>query len=273
MRKVQDEDKVVRKTENPNTILTLKEDFISLGLKKGEMILMHSAMSKLGWTVGGPISVIEAIMEVLTPEGTLIMPTFSSDNTDPSNWHNPPVPKKWWPIIRKNMPAFDPQITPTRNLGVIPEAFRNYLSVIRSSHPSCSFAAWGKHKHEIIDNHKLDSAFGEDSPLARIYDFNGKILLLGVTHANNSSLHLAEYRIKSVKKIYEGSSIFIDGKRKWVDYEDIDHDSGDFEEIGSNYEKIINYIPGKVGLAEARLLSQRDIVDYAVKWMNKNRNS
>jgi aminoglycoside 3-N-acetyltransferase len=272
MKKVLDEEKVVKKTESPNTIETLKEDLLALGINEGSILIMHSAMSKLGWIVGGPITVIKALLEILTPEGTLVMPAFSSDNTEPSDWQNPPVPEEWWPFIRKNMPPFDPQITPTRNIGIIPEVYRNFPGVIRSSHPALSFTAWGKYREKIINDHKLTSSFGEDSPLARIYDLNGKVLLLGVTHSNNTSLHLAEYRTKSHFEMKnDGSAMYVDGQREWVEWRDIDHNSDDFEKIGLSCETEISYSYGKVGLAQARLFSQRDLVDYAVNWMDKNR--
>lgn len=267
------EEKVVKKTKSPNTIESLKLELQELGIKKASVIVMHTAMSKLGWTVGGAVSVINAIIDLLTFEGTLVMPAFSSDNTEPSNWQNPPVPEEWWPIIRKNMPAYLPEITPTRGIGIVPEVFRKYPDVIRSSHPALSFAAWGKHKKAIVSNHKLDSGFGEDSPLARLYDLNAQILLLGVTHSNNTSLHLAEYRTTAPKKyLQDGSSMLVNNTQKWVRWKDLDHDSDDFEEIGKAFESENQYTPGKVGLAEARLFSQREIVDFAVKWMNKHRN-
>jgi aminoglycoside 3-N-acetyltransferase len=54
------------------------------------------------------------------------------------------------------------------------------------------FAAWGRHTAWIAAEHSLNHPFGETSPLAKTYDLDGRILLLGVTHSNNTSLHLAE---------------------------------------------------------------------------------
>jgi len=143
------ENDVVGSTRNPNTITTLKRDFTALGIKPRSIILMHSSLSKIGWTIGGPVAVIKALMEILTPEGTLVMPTFSADNTDPSSWKDPPVPESWWDIIRNEMPAYDPTITPTRKMGIIVDTFRMWPNVIRSNHPVSSFAAWGKYAEFI----------------------------------------------------------------------------------------------------------------------------
>jgi aminoglycoside 3-N-acetyltransferase len=234
---------------------------------------MHSSLSAIGWTVGGPVAVIEALMQTLTSKGTLIMPTFSGDNTDPSTWENPPVPKSWWNIIRNEMPAYHPNITPTRRMGRIVDTFRNWPGVLRSAHPISSFAAWGNYAEYITKNHELLSDLGENSPLARIYELNGNILLLGVSHENNSSLHLAEYRSEFPNKRNRmtGSAIKVNNKRKWVKWEELDLNSDDFEQLGADYETKINYTPGKVGLANARLLSQRKIVDFAVEWFKINR--
>lgn len=264
---------VIKSTQHPNTVTSLKQDFKLLGIRSGQILIMHSSLSAIGWTVGGPVTVIKALMEILTSEGTLIMPTFSGDNTDPSDWENPPVPESWWNIIRNEMPAYHPKITPTRGMGIIVDIFRNWPTVIRSSHPVSSFAAWGKHAEYIIKNHDLIADLGENSPLARIYQLNGKILLVGVSHENNSSLHLAEYRSDFPGKNYKlnGSAILIDNKREWVEWRELNINSDDFEQLGIDFESKINYSPSKVGLADARLLSQREMVNFGIKWLKKNR--
>ena len=265
---------VIRSTRYPNTITTLKHDYKSLGIRPGLVVIMHSSLSKIGWTVGGPVAVIKALKEILTSEGTLIMPTFSGDNTDPSQWENPPVPKSWWDVIRNEMPAYHPKITPTRGMGTIIETFRKWPKVIRSNHPTSSFAAWGKYAEYITKNHELITALGEDSPLARIYDLDGKILLVGVSHENNTSLHLAEYRSNYIKKQYKlnGSAMLINNERKWVEWKELDLNMDDFKQLGKDFELKIDYNLCKVGLAEARLISQREIVDFAIEWFKKNRN-
>jgi aminoglycoside 3-N-acetyltransferase len=264
---------VIKKTSIPNTVDSLKSDLRALGVKPASTIIMHSALSQIGWTIGGPVSVIKAVMEILTPEGTLVMPSFTGDNSEPSKWENPPVPQGWWEVIRRNMPAFQPSITPTRGMGIIAESFRNYPEVIRSDHPISSFAAWGKYAKKITESHELDSDLGENSPLARIYDLDGQILLIGVSHSNNSSLHLAEYRceFKGKEFVSNGSAILVKNKRKWVVWNELNHNSDDFEKLGHDFETKMHYQPKKVGFAESRLLLQRKIVDFAVKWMRKNR--
>jgi len=269
------EETIVRKTKYPNTVSSLKRDLQSLGLQAGDVIIMHSAMSKIGWTVGGAVAVLEAVFQVLTPDGTLVMPTQSGDNSDPADWENPPVPEEWWQAIRDEMPPYHPAITPTRQMGIIVETFRRWPGVIRSSHPQLSFGAWGKHAEKIIDKHPLSPAMGDDSPLGRTYELDGKVLLLGVNHENSTSLHLAEWRSDFPGKTFSsnGAAVMMDGQRQWITWQDLDYDSDDFEKLGADFEKTIGYTPGKVGMAEAHLVSQRAAVDFGVEWLRKNRKA
>jgi aminoglycoside 3-N-acetyltransferase len=66
--------------------------------------------------------------------------------------------------------------------------------VERSIHPTYSFAAWGVDAESVVSDYPLDYGLGGWSPLARVYERDGRVLFLGTTHATNTSLHLAEYR-------------------------------------------------------------------------------
>ncbi len=272
-KKKETEGSVVNSTLKPNTLSSLKRDFEALGVKPGAIMIVHSSLSKIGWTVGGSVSVIRALMHALTPEGTLVMPTFSSDNSEPSKWENPSVPEGWWDTIRKEMPAFEPKITPTRGMGTIVDTFRNWPNVLRSNHPTSSFAAWGKNAKFITENHELIGDLGEGSPISRMYELNGQILLIGVSHENNSSIHLAEYRsdFPGKKFVKTGCAILVNNQRKWVEWEQLDVDSDDFEQLVKDFESKINYKPGKIGKAATRLISLRAIIDFGVEWLKKNR--
>lgn len=274
-KKKETEGSVINSTKQPNTITSLKSDFMALGVKRGDIVIMHSSLSKIGWTVGGSVAVLKAIIEILTPEGTLVMPTFTGGNSEPSDWEHPPVPKTWWDTIRNEMPAFDPKITPTRGMGIIVETFRNWPGVLRTDHPISSFAAWGKHANYILDNHDLEADLGEETPLSRLYELNGSILLLGVSHENNTSLHLAEYRSEFPGKKHNntGSAMMVNNQRKWVEWKELDLNPDDFEQLGADYESSIDYQLGKVGEANARLISLRSIVDFAIEWLPKNRKA
>jgi len=257
----------------PLTVDSLAEQFATCGLAAGQTVLVHSSMSKMGWITGGPVAVIQALLRVLTPTGTLMMPTHTSANTDPTHWQHPPVPESWWPVIQQYSPAFDPAITPTREMGVIAELFRTWPGALRSAHPIGSFAALGPNAAYLTTNHELLDMFGENSPIGKLYELDGYVLLLGVNHENNTSLHLAEFRANWPGKHtnLEGTSMFVNGVRQWVEFDTLSLETDDFNQIGDSYEAQ-NLIPRhKVGQAEVRFMRQRPLIDYAVKWMESNR--
>ncbi|MCQ6559472.1 aminoglycoside N(3)-acetyltransferase [Paenibacillus mendelii] len=257
------------------TTESLKADFVRLGLRPGMTVIVHASFKSLGqWVAGGPVAVILALEEALDETGTLVMPTHTGDLSDPSEWVNPPVRDSWWKTIREQMPPFDVDLTPTFGMGIIAECFRKQQGVLRSVHPQVSFAARGKHARTITDNHGLSYALGEQSPLARIYDIDGWVLLLGVGHANNTSLHLAEYRAdyKTKSERICKAPMKRDGVRSWIEFLELDFDSDDFTLLGEAFEHDTGlFIRGKVAGADALLARQRDLVDYAVQWLGTNR--
>ena len=258
----------------PATVQSLRADLAALGIAPGIVLVVHSSLSSLGWVCGGSVAVILALEEALTPQGTLVMPTHTGDLSDPAGWQNPPVPKTWWDTIRQSTPPYIPSLTPTRGMGAIPETFRKQDGVLRSDHPQLSFAAWGSEAERIVVGHSLEFGLGEGSPLARIYDLEGWILLLGVGHASNTSLHLAEYRASypGRREVENGAPVLLDGRREWIKLRELDIDESDFEAIGDSYARAAGHAHrGRVAGAEAMLIPQRALVDYAVRWMEKNR--
>lgn len=169
---------------------------------------------------------VEALEEALRPEGTLAGPTHSGDWSYPAGWVNLPVPESWWPLIQEGMPAYDPFLTPTRGMGSIPDCLLRQPGTRRSSHPQTSFAARDPRAVEVVGSHQLSDPLGEGAPLARIYDLGGWVLLLGVGHDSNTSLHLAEYRADwpSKRRLSRGAPIHVAGERRWVAFEDLDID-------------------------------------------------
>jgi len=265
---------VVQKTTTPATVASLRADLESLGVQSGSTLLVHSSLSALGWICGGAVAVIQALQETLCPEGTLVMPAFTGGMTDPKNWQHPPVPEDWKDTIRSETPAFDPLRTPTRNMGRIAETFRTWPDVVRSLHPHCSFTAWGRHAVDLTREHPLECGLGKNSPLERIYDLEGWVLLLGVGYGNNTSLHLAECRGEYANKEYEnnGGPMLVDGERQWVQIRDLVLDADDFPQIGEAFERESGVARiGSVGIGVGRLMPQRELVDFAQQWIEQNR--
>lgn len=258
---------IFENTPVPRTRQSIKMDLEALGITPGMNILVHSSLSSLGWTNGGAISVIQALMDVVTKDGTIIMPSQSTDLSDPSEWQYPPVPEEWWQEIRDTMPAFHPAYTPVRGMGKIVEVFRHFPDVSRSSHPAYSFVAWGKNKSVILTEHSLTFGLGEQSPLARLYELDAVVLFIGVGYNTNTCFHLAEYRTPSPTVITKAAPIMENNERVWKLYQELDFQEYHFDEIGRAFEQACPVVLGNIGSATSRLFSLKEAVDFAQNWL------
>jgi aminoglycoside 3-N-acetyltransferase len=262
---------LIRATAAPVTRARVREDLDRLGVRRGGVLLVHSSLSALGWVCGGARAVVEGLLDALGPDGTLVVPTHTSSNCDPATWRNPPVPESWWPAIREQMPGFDPHTTPTQHMGAIAELVRTWPGARRSGHPQVSFAAVGAHADEITAGHALESGFGERSPLARVRDRDGDVLLLGTGHGSNTSLHLAEHHVPDPRRETSSAALMTPEGRRWVTWEEFVADGDDFEQLGAAFDATGRTRAGRVGEGDARLMRQRELVEFAAAWMAANR--
>lgn len=249
---------------------SLADDVRALGVRPGETLLVHSSLSSLGWVCGGAAVVVGALLDVLGDAGTLVVPTHSSDNSDPAYWEAPPVPEAWWADIRASTPAFDARTTPCRGVGVVPETVRNWPGAVRSSHPQTSFAAVGPRAAAIVDAHAPDCRLGERSPLARLEEGAARVLLLGAGFASCTAFHLAEYRIPS-PRVDNSFAVMTPRGRVWSTVRDTSITSDRFDELGADFEKERPVVRGTVGGADARLFALADAVAYAESWLPRHR--
>jgi len=151
----------------------LKKDLASLGIQKGMNLEVHSALSSFGYVEGGAETVISALMELLTEEGTLVMPSFN---------HGEPYEKG---------DLFDIRKTRTKN-GKIPDTFWRMEGVLRGMNPTHSYAAWGKNAKRYTESQQTETGLGKGSPLNRMYDDGAYVLLLGTGYHANTFHHFVE---------------------------------------------------------------------------------
>lgn len=256
----------------PHTVSSIAYDLRALGIVPGDVLLLHSSYRSLGFVAGRTEAVVRALLAALGPEGTLVVPTHTPENTDPAEWRHPPVPEAWWPVIREQTPGFGPACTPSRWMGAVAETVRTWPGARRSDHPQVSFAALGAHAADVVEGHRLDDALGEHSPLGAVYRLDGKVLLLGCDHSSNTSLHLAEWRQASPPRAVTGSAVRLpDGTSRWTTWTDVVTDEGDFDRLGADFEATGGATTGQVAGATARLMRQRALVDFATAWMATNR--
>ena len=251
----------------------LVTDLIGLGLESGDVVIVHTSLKNIGYVCGGAQTVIEALIEVVGLDGTIMMPTQSWKNLDPETGVHWDVDESEWDKIRENWPAYDKNITPTNTMGAVAEMFRQWPGSIRSDHPARSVCAWGKYAEYLTKEHTLSNIFGEGSPIAKLYELDAKVLLLGVGYDKNTSIHLADSRAEYPGKheCVEHSAILENGVRVFKEYSTLYVDSEDFEEIGVAFELECSFKCGKVGDADAKLMNQRELVDFSVRWIEKNR--
>jgi aminoglycoside 3-N-acetyltransferase len=136
-----------------------------------------------------------------------------------------------------------------------------------------SFTAVGHHASEITADHRLNEQLGINSPIGRLYDLEGSVLLLGVGHNRNTSLHLAEYLASWPSKGNRecGAAVMVDGQRQWVTFTDLDINENDFPALGAAFEATGAVRRRQVGHTTAALMSQRALVDFGVRWMTEHR--
>lgn len=247
----------------------LCEQFRALGITEGMVLEVHSSLKSLGYVIGGAQTVVDALIETVGFDGTIVMPIQDSSNTEPAFWENPPLRRDLWERIRKETPDFKPDESDIIAMGRIAENLNRRPGSYRSYHPNCAFVAYGKYAKLITHSQSLDYALGEQSPLGALYQLPAYILLIGVGYENCTALHLAEYRSNARPVQMQGGAVNDNGYRKWVKYLDLDIDNEDFEEIGTELEDRKMVRTGKVGDSTCRLLKFGQAVDFATMYFQK----
>ena len=262
-------------TSPPATVSSLVADLHAIGVGLGGVVMTHTSMRAIGWVIGGEQAVIDALLQSIGPSGTLVMPTQSWQLCDPAFLGEDHISESWWPLIREQLPAYDPARTPTRTMGAVAELFRTYPKTVRSAHPHRSISANGPHAAAITARHDLDCPAGEHSPLAQLYDLNATVLLLGVGPRRMTALHLAEHRATYPGKrdVPNGGPVLIDGRRVWDTWEELDVHDHDFaavtEDFAQTYPELVS--AGTIGAAPSLLLSMSALIDHATTWFSAHR--
>ena len=225
----------------------LRQQLLDLGVIPGGVLLVHCSFSQVKPVENGPPGLILALQAALGPQGTLVMPSMADDDEHP----------------------FDPQHTPCIGMGVVAHTFWQLPNVLRSDSPH-AFAGQGPQAGRITAPHPVDVPHGLDSPVGRVYELDGQVLLLGVGHEANTTIHLAEslagvrYRRKKYVLLLK------EGQVTRFDYAEIDHCCQNFNlvEAWLAAEKLQRR--GRVGYAEARLARSHDIVKVVTAKLQSN---
>jgi aminoglycoside 3-N-acetyltransferase len=213
----------------------------ALGLPAGATVVVHTSFKAVGPVAGGPEGLIAALTEVLGAVGTLVMPAMSDDDEVP----------------------FDVVSTPCRGMGVVADTFHRLPGVVRSDNPA-SFAARGPLARAIAAPHPLSPPHGSDSPVGRAAALGGLVLLLGVGHAEDTTLHLAEVLAGVPYRARKQATLLRDGRVVRVDYEESDHCCAGFARADEWLRARGLQREGTVGQATARLVRASDLLGVAV---------
>ncbi|GAA3477895.1 aminoglycoside N(3)-acetyltransferase [Streptomyces yanii] len=242
-----------------------------LGVERSGVLLVHASMRAVGAVSGGAGAVIGALRDALGEDGTLIVPSFTPENSDTSPQYRNRVrglADHDREAVRASMPPFDPATTAAPSMGRLAEAVRLTPGAARSSHPQTSFAALGPLAGKLLAHHRPDCHLGEDSPLARLYDVRAHVLLLGTGFDSCTAFHLGEYRVPTPPRRTYRCVVTTRGRRHWWEYEDVALDDSDFAALGAEFARTDNGAAvrsGPVGSATGRLFDFTDAVDFAAR--------
>ncbi|MEU6200411.1 AAC(3) family N-acetyltransferase [Streptomyces sp. NPDC047061] len=243
----------------------------SLGIRRGGVLMVHASLSGTGLA---PEPVRDALLNALGPEGTLIVPTFTPENSDTSRAYREAVAdmgEAEAAEYRRTMPPFDPDATGCPTMGALAECVWSTHGAVRSSHPQTSLAGLGPRAGKLLRRHPLRSHLGRLSPMAGLYAADAQILLLRVGFEVCSAFHYAEYlmRPRPPRRTYR---CVVGAKGNWVEYRDLSLDDSDFGKIGAQ-------LPPRM-LAEAAwasrtvvLCAMRDVVGHAKGQMSGYRRA
>jgi len=215
----------------------LVEQLRALGVTPGGVLVVHTAFSKVGPLDGGPRGLIDALGAALGPNGTLVMPSMSDDDEQP----------------------FSPAASPCAGMGAVADTFWRLPGVRRSDSPH-AFAAAGPRAAEITAPHPVDVPHGPDSPVGRALAHDGQVLLIGVGHDANTTIHLAEILAGVRYRLPAHATVLRGGRPLRVDYRENDCCCARFALVDGWLEAEGRQRRGRIGNAEARLARARDVV-------------
>lgn len=209
----------------------------ALGVRDAGVLLVHTSFRAVRPVAGGPLGLLRALRAALGPSGTLVMPTMSDGSA-----------------------VFDPRSTPSFQMGITAELFWRQPGVLRSLHPGASFAAQGPLAEAICAPQPLSPPHGPDSPVGQVHALGGQVLLLGVGHSENTSLHLAEALGRVPYSVTHPCVVEIDGVARDVDIAETDHCCNNFALADKWLRAAGLQREGKVGSAHARLFDAQLLV-------------
>ncbi|MDG2521164.1 aminoglycoside 3-N-acetyltransferase [Caulobacter segnis] len=252
----------------------LRDDLHAMGLRAGDLVMVHAAMSKVGRLLHGPDALVGALRDAVGPDGTVMAYVDWDGAYDELVDAEGRVPPAW----RDHVPPFDPATSRAiRENGVLAEFVRTTPGALRSGNPGASVAAIGARAAWLTADHPLDYGYGEGSPFAKLVEAGGKVLMVGAPLDTLTLLHHAEHlaRIpgKRVRRIEVPFAV--EGEVHWRMVEEFDTSDPVVGGLAEDYfARIVrNFLDGgqgavgAVGAAEAVLVDAASICAFGVEWL------
>jgi len=238
-------------------------------------VMVHSSMSSLGYVVNGAIDVIDALIKSVGQSGTILMPAHTGQLTDPFGWSSEDFSIADRLKIRDAMKPLDGKRTPSRNRGAIPQAMLAYDGAMRSMHPLNSVVGLGARSEFYTQNHDLHQSEGIDSPVGRLYAREQFVLLIGVTLARCTAIHLAEF-IADVPYLESNDMTVLSncegGLNIFRKLEKYPGNSDGFTRLMIDYPRPSVFRKKPIFRGELILFPIKPVVDFAVRMLNENNN-
>jgi aminoglycoside 3-N-acetyltransferase len=221
------------------TLDRIVNDIRALGVRPGDLLLVHSSLKSIGHVGGGAETVAKALVEVVAPRGTVFVPTF---NFGQHPW--------------------DPKTTPSV-VGAVTEAFRHLAGAQRSLQCTHAVSAIGPRAADILADHEHTHPFAVDSPIGKLWKLNAWVLLLGCGHNSSSMIHVAEEAENVPYLNRTRIQYIIAGDQKFdVEVRRPGRSNG-FYKIDGPLRAKNAIIGSKVGQADCMLMRAGDIVETA----------
>jgi aminoglycoside N3'-acetyltransferase len=227
---------------------TVTDQLRALGVKAGGILLVHTAFRSVRPIEDGPFGLVTALRDALGPDGTLVMPSMSDDDDAP----------------------FDPATSRADvHLGAVADLFWRMPGVLRGHHPF-AFAAVGPQAAAITADPLPLPPHGASSPVGRVHELDGQVLLLGCSHSENTTLHLAELLADVRYRVPKHCTVLKGGRPTRIDYGENDHCCERFALADDWLCTRGLQREGRVGHAHARLARAQDIVRIALEHLKRD---
>jgi aminoglycoside 3-N-acetyltransferase len=256
--------------ESPHTPDALRAGLADLGIAAGQTVMLHASAKAVGAVMGGPNTIVQSVLDVLTPDGTLMMYV---------GWHDIPdflheLDATEAEHYRQHHPPFDPATArAVRDHGILAECVRTWPAARRSLNAEASMVAIGARAEWLTRDHPQDFGYGAGSPLAKLIEARGKVLLLGAPLDTVTLLHHAENRahIRHKAQVRYEIPVWRDGQVVWITVDDFDTgdplDDYTLEQIARAFLDADGGRLGTVGHAASHLFDAFDLNAFAIAWL------